>query len=395
MRILVVGHGAREHALLWKLRQSHHRPELLAAPGNAGTADLAKNIPVSSYSAEHLLVLARAYSVDVTILGRDIPLVGRVMNHFRAEGRQVLGPTQLPTSIAASIIRRRNLIADAAIPTADFRLFTDYSDAAAYVQELEPPLIVRTDGPAPGHEPVARTRDEVLTALRSALEERDFAKSGSQVLIEKPLIGDRLTAVAAVNHMAISPIASVYAYLRLRDGDTGPLTPGMGAYSPVEYWDEEWEGRVRNTVILPLLRALTRASEPFAGVLQADLLFAGDTLYLLDFESGLGDLTATTILPRLETDLVELIESKLAGRFNPSTIQWSQTVCVTVVMTSGGYPERSVIGLPISGLGAVHGSIIFHGGTTLKNGQVLTSGGRVVYVVGQAANLSDARGALG
>ena len=398
MRVLVIGGGGREHAILWKLARSPRRPELYAAPGNAGTAQLATNLDVRADDVEGMLAAVRANAIDLTVVGPEAPLVAGLVDRFRSEGLRVFGPTRAAARIESSKSFAKQTMADAGVPTAAFAVFDDREAAAAHVRKLAmlrpgAPVVVKADGLAAGKGVVvAATVDEALGAVEAAMDRRVFGEAGARVVIEECLVGQEVSVFCFTDGQRVTPLVAACDYKRIGDGDRGPNTGGMGGYSPPPWWDAALERRIRETCVEPVVRALAAAGAPYTGVLYGGLMLTDDGPRVIEFNARFGDPEAQLVLPRLENDLLDVIDAVLDERLEALGLRWSDEAVVAVVLASAGYPGSHETGVPVAGLdGVPDGALMFHAATALEGKTVVTSGGRVLTAVGRGATVADAR----
>ncbi len=395
MNVLVVGSGAREHAIAWRLRQSPRLARLYVAPGNAGTAAIAQNLPLAASDLQGLAQAAREHHVDLTIVGPEAPLAEGIVDLFRSQGQAIFGPTRAAARIEASKVFAKGIMERHGIPTAKAQAFRTFQEAYQNILQRQPPFVVKADGLAAGKGVfVCQTRGEGAEALRQCLVERAFGTAGDQVLVEECLVGREVSVFAFTDGASVSPLAAACDYKRVSDGDRGPNTGGMGGYSPPEFWDEALEKEVRERIMEPTVRALAQEGCPFQGVLYAGLMLTDRGPQVLEFNCRLGDPEAQVLLPRLKTDLLELALAVAEGRLAKVALEWSQEACVGVVMASPGYPGEYPRGLPIEGLeGLPTDVVVFHAGTRLgsPDGPVVTDGGRVLTVTALGATMEEAR----
>ena len=394
MKALVVGGGAREHAIAWKLRRSHLVEELYVAPGNAGTADIATNLPIADTDLDGLARVAKQHGVDLTVVGPEVPLAMGIVDHFQAAGLTVFGPTQAAARIESSKVFAKELMLKYGVPTGRAEVFDSYEEADRYVREHSPPLVVKADGLAAGKGvTVADTRQAAVNALRECMVDRVFGSSGDRVLVEECLRGREVSVFAFVDGETVSPMVAACDYKRAHDGDRGPNTGGMGAYSPPEFWKADLERKVRDTIIEPVARALAKEGCPYRGVLYGGLILTDDGPKVIEFNCRLGDPEAQVLLPRLSSDLAEILVAVLDGKLSETTTEWSSDACVGVAVASGGYPASYETGFAISGLSQARETAeVFHAGTRAgADGGPVTSGGRVLTVVGRGSSLEEAR----
>lgn len=398
MRVLVVGGGAREHAILWKLAQSPRRPRLFAAPGNAGTAALAENLSIAADDVDALAAAARDHAVDLTIVGPETPLVLGIADRFRAEGLRLFGPTAAAARIEGSKSFAKQLMRDAGVPTAPFAVFDDAAEARAYVRSRGAPIVVKADGLAAGKGVVvAQTQDEALAAVNAAMTDSAFGEAGRCVVIEDCLTGQEVSVFCFTDGAHATPLAAACDYKRVFDGDRGPNTGGMGGYSPPPWWDAALERRIRETCIEPVIRQLARQGAPYIGALYGGLMLTDDGPAVIEFNARLGDPEAELILPRLETDLLDVVDAALDGGLPALDLRWSADCAVGVVLASGGYPGPYETGFPVAGLReAAESALVFHAGTAAREGTksagaVVSAGGRVLTLVSCAPTMDGAR----
>jgi phosphoribosylamine--glycine ligase len=402
MDVLIIGSGGREHAMAWKLRQSPHVDLIFVAPGNAGTANLGVNIPLAATEIDALVSLASQRQVGLTMVGPEGPLALGLVDRFHEAGLPVVGPTQAAARIESSKLFAKRLMQQHGIPTAHADDFSDYAEARRYVEGASLPLVVKADGLAAGKGvTVCQERQEALAALQECMGARLFGDAGDHVLVEECLTGREVSVFAFTDGAHISPLVAACDYKRARDDDQGPNTGGMGAYSPPPFWTAELADRVMDTIMRPTVAALAGEGSPFTGVLYAGLMLTDDGPKVLEFNCRLGDPETQVVLPRLKTDLLEVLVGIAGGTLDGVSIGWSDEACVGVVATSGGYPGEYRTGYPIEGLGRLDpGAMVFHAGTRGSEGvgedQVLptTDGGRVLSVVARGATLEEARASV-
>ena len=404
MKVLVIGGGGREHALAWKLAQSARVSEVLVAPGNAGTATepRCRNVEVAADDVPGLLKLAQTEGVGFTVVGPEGPLAGGVVDAFNAAGLRVFGPTREAAQLESSKAFTKDFLARHRIPTAQYRVFTETEPALEYVAQRGAPIVVKADGLAAGKGVVvATTVAEAQDAIRMMLGDGkglagSMGQAGARVVIEDFLAGEEasyIVVAAGTNYVAL---ASAQDHKRVFDHDEGPNTGGMGAYSPAPVVTPAVDARARAEVIEPTLRAMAAEGRPFTGFLYAGLMIAPDgSPSVVEFNARLGDPETQPILMRLDSDLLDLLEAAVAGDPNTAPPRWKPQAALGVVMAAGGYPGTIRKNDPISGLDANFGdnAKVFHAGTTLRDGRVLTSGGRVLCVCGLGADVGAAQAA--
>ncbi len=394
MKVLVVGSGAREHAILWKLAQSPRNPELFAAPGNAGTAAIATNLPIAVTDLDALVAAAHEHGIDLTIVGPELPLTVGIVDRFRQEGLQIFGPTKAAARIEGSKSFARHIMRDAGAPTPAFEVFDDANAARAYVRSQGAPIVIKADGLASGKGVVvAQSVDEALEAVEDAMVNRAFGASGERVVIEQCLVGQEVSVFCFTDGAHVTPLVPACDYKRVFDGDRGPNTGGMGGYSPPPWWDVAMEQQIRETCIEPVIREMARQDSLFTGVLYGGLMLTGDGPSIIEFNCRLGDPEAQLILPRMENDLLDVVEAALDGSLPSCDLRWSSACAAGVVLAPDGYPGPHETGKHIGGLAeAGRGALVFHAGTAVADsGALVTSGGRTLKVVGLGATMAEAR----
>ena len=396
-KVLVIGSGGREHALAWKLAQSPRVTEVLVAPGNAGTATEARcrNVPVKVTDIEGLLALARDEGVSLTVVGPEVPLVAGVVDRFRAAGLRVFGPSAAAAQLEGSKAYAKDFLARHRIPTAFYSVFTQVEPAMAYVREKGAPIVVKADGLAAGKGViVAMTLAEAEDAVRDMLSGNAFGEAGARVVIEEFLEGEEASFISMVDGRTALPMATSQDHKRVGDGDTGPNTGGMGAYSPAPVVTDAVHARVMAEVVNPTVAGMIADGIPFTGFLYAGLMIdASGAPKVIEFNVRFGDPETQPVMLRLQSDLVELVEAAIDGRLHQTRAQWDPRPSLGVVMAARPYPETPVTGEVISGLDAVPPTAkVFHAGTALDAaGNVLSAGGRVLCVAALGESVSAAQ----
>lgn len=395
MRILVVGAGGREHALCWRLAQSPAVDRLYAAPGNAGIAQLATVVAVSLQDVPSLVDLAERESIDLTVVGPEAPLVAGVVDELQARGMAVFGPAREAARIEGSKVWARSLCDRHGIPAPRSRKFEEVGPAMEYLDELEAPYVIKADGLAAGKGvTVAEDRPAARNALDAALVHGDFGEAGRAVLVEEYLAGEEVTAMAVTDGRTILPLALAQDFKRAYEGDQGPNTGGMGAYSPVPLDDPAGEARILEEILRPTAAALAAEGVRYQGVLYAGLMLTSQGPKVLEFNCRFGDPEAQVVLPRLLGNFPELLLACVEGNLSHYQLSWTPQACVGVVLASQGYPGPVDTGRPIGGLEDVIGLEtveVFHGGTVARDGRVMTAGGRVLTVTALGSDLHEAR----
>ena len=397
MKVLITGSGGREHALAWKLAASPRVSEVLVAPGNAGTAREpgVSNVPLDADENVRLLAYALTEGVELVVPGPEAPLVAGIVDRMEKAGLACFGPTAAAARLEGSKGFAKEVLEAAGAPTAGYRAFTELAPALRHVDERPTPMVVKADGLAAGKGViVAETREQARAALRDMLEEAAFGDASRRVLVEDFLEGEEASFIALVDGENVLPLASSQDHKARDDGDRGPNTGGMGAYSPAPVLDAEVEARVMREIMHPVVRALRDNGTPFRGVLYAGLMISPDGApRVLEFNVRFGDPECQPLMMRLQTDLLDLIQATLAGRLDQVRANWDPRCALGVVMASGGYPGSYAKGRVITGLDSADSSLVkaFHAGTATQNGEVVTSGGRVLCVTALGESVREAR----
>ena len=395
MNILILGSGGREHALAWKCAQDPRINTVFVATGNAGSATEAKcqNVAINMLDNQALLNFAQENNVELTIVGPEAPLVNGVVNAFRAAGQKIWGPTQYAAQLEGSKAFAKDFLARHQIPTAYYGVFTDTHQALAYVREKGAPIVIKADGLAAGKGViVAMTLDEAEAAVIDMLSGNKFGSAGARVVIEEFLDGEEASFICMVDGVNALAMATSQDHKRIGDADTGPNTGGMGAYSPAPVVTPEVHARVMREVIMPTVQGMAAEGHPYTGFLYAGLMIdATGAPKVIEFNCRFGDPETQPIMMRLQSSLVELVEAGLAQQL-PTEAQWDARPAVGVVMAAGGYPNDVRKGDVIKGLDVLHThSKVFHAGTSLENGAVVTNGGRVLCVTALGKTVSEAQ----
>ena len=383
LKVMVVGSGAREHTLAWKLHQSNKVSELYAAPGNAGTEAIAKNIDIFTSNLDSICEAAEKYKIDLVVIGPEIPLANGIVDMLQDMGISAFGPTKAAVQIESSKAFAKRLMHKYSIPCAKDAIFTSYEEAETYVKSQQAPIVIKADGLAAGKGViVAQTTDEALNALSETINNRAFGDAGNKVVVEECLVGREVSIIAFTDGKTVVPIAPARDYKRAFDNDQGPNTGGMGVYSPPSFVSQELKDIVVKTILQPTVQAMAKEGMPYKGILYAGLMLTAEGPKVLEFNARFGDPETQVQLPLLKSDLVEIMQATIDGTLDKIQIEFSNEACVGVVLASGGYPGSHRIGLPITGLDQIDPEIIlFHAGTDLENGIVYTAGGRVLTVV--------------
>ena len=407
MKVLVVGKGAREHALCWRFSQSQKVWGLFCASGNPGISRTARQVDIAPTEIDPLVRFAESEKVDLTVVGSESPLALGVVDEFERRGLPIFGPTKAATQLEASKSFAKALMREADVPTAEWETFVDADAARRYVKARRGPLVVKADGLALGKGvTVCEDPDSALAAISDAIEKRCFGEAGARVVIEERLFGDELSFFALCNGKNAISLGTVQDHKAAFDGDRGPNTGGMGAYCPVPAYDNRFDESVMSQVVRPTLAAMAARGTPFKGVLFAGLMVQGERITVLEFNARFGDPECESLMMRFEGDLAETLLAVVEGRMSDVLFKLSPRSAATVVLASGGYPGNYRTGLPIRGLDRIDGAEpsdikvkwamdkirvkAFHAGTALVGNQLVTDGGRVLAVTAMAEKLERA-----
>ena len=394
MKILVIGAGGREHALVWKLSQSPLVKKIFAAPGNSGMARLVENIPIPVHKTVELADFADSNGIDLTVVGPEGPLVHGIVDYFHERRLTIFGPTKGAARLEGSKAFSKQLMEKCGVPTARFGIFSDLKEALAHLEKCSIPVVVKADGLAAGKGAmVAQTREEAIYALTSMLKEKTFGEAGSRVVIEEYLSGEEVSVLAVVDGNHLILLQPAQDHKRALDGDQGPNTGGMGAYSPVPMVTPRMMEQIKEKIFEPVVRGIAEQGSPFQGILYAGLMLTAEGPKVLEFNVRFGDPETQALLPRLKSDLVELLLAAAQGRLQEVRPVWDNRVAACVVLASQGYPGKYDMGREITGLQAVEDlpeTLLFHAGTKYEANRWLTVGGRVFSAVGLGDTLEAA-----
>ncbi|MGI6702958.1 MAG: phosphoribosylamine--glycine ligase [Clostridia bacterium] len=394
MKILIVGSGGREHTLAWKVSQSPLIDKIYAAPGNGGMADIAECVDIKDTDIKGLREFAQKEGIDLTVVGPEAPLMAGIADEFQRYGLRVFGPSAKAALLEGSKVFSKEFMKRNGIPTGDFKVFDSYEEAVRQVDTYGFPVVIKADGLAAGKGVIiAGDSEEAKDALREMMIERKFGSAGDRILVEEFLTGTEMTVLCFVDGETIVPMESARDYKRIFDDDKGPNTGGMGTFSPNDVYTPDIEEEFRTKVMLPVLEAVKNEGIEYRGVLYFGLMVTGDGIKVLEFNCRFGDPETQVILPRLESDLVEVMNSVVDKRLSKQHIRWSDKSCVCVVLASGGYPGSYQKGLLIEGLEQETGEevFVFHAGTRKEQGRYYTNGGRVMGVTALGTDMQEAR----
>jgi len=394
MKVLVIGGGGREHALVWKISQSPRVKKIYCAPGNAGIAQLAECLSVSAEDVKGLTARAEKERVDLTVVGPEAPLTLGIVEAFKEKGMRIFGPSQRAAEIEGSKAFAKDLMKKYRIPTGDSQTFTDHGPAVKYAKGKGAPLVVKADGLAAGKGVIiCRSVDEALSALDLIMVQKAFGAAGGKVVVEEFLEGEEASFLAFTDGEAVLPLPTSQDHKAIYDKDQGPNTGGMGVYSPAPVVNKRVHREVMEKVMSPTVRGMAKEGRKYQGVLYAGLMIKEEKIKVLEFNARLGDPEAQPLLMRMKSDLVPVLEATIDGTLAQQKIEWEDRASVCVVIASGGYPGSYEKGKVISGLqeaAKVRDTFVFHAGTTLKEGKVVTNGGRVLGVTALGSGIQEA-----
>lgn len=395
MKVLVIGSGGREHALTWKLKQSAAISRIFCAPGNAGTAALAENVPIAAADLTALRMFATQNAIDLTVVGPDDPLAMGIVDLFTSVGLQVFGPTKSAARLESSKIFAKELMRARNIPTAQAQTFSDSDAALAYCKELKFPVVIKADGLALGKGVIiAENFGSARSTVEMMMKEARFGEAGRRIVIEEFLRGTECSIHALLDGNKYRLLESARDHKRAFDGDKGPNTGGMGAFSPANNWNEQLQAKLEEEVMKPLLAGLAKEEIKYRGLLYPGLMITPHGLRVLEFNCRFGDPETQALLPRMTSELLPLLQTTIDGKIDNCKIEWDERVSVTVVLASRGYPGKYETGKVISGLeqaAKLPDVQVFHAGTRRLNNEIVTSGGRVLAVTALGKDIPTAR----
>lgn len=391
MKILVVGGGGREHAIVWKIAQSPKVDKIYCAPGNGGIAELAECVDIGATDIENMVKFAKEKAVDLVMVAPDDPLVLGMVDAMEKEGIRAFGPRANAAIIEGSKAFSKELMKKYNIPTAGYEVFTDSTSAIEYIKKGTFPTVIKADGLALGKGVIiAQNLEEAEQAVHEMIDDGKFGKSGSRVVIEEFLTGPEVSVLAFTDGKTVKPMVSAQDHKRAYDNDEGLNTGGMGTFSPSRLYDDAKAAECMENIFLPTIKAMSAEGRPFKGVLYFGLMMTANGVKVIEYNCRFGDPETQVVLPRLKTDLVEIMEAVIDERLDEIEIEWEDNAAVCVVMASGGYPVSYKKGYEITGLDNVGDLTVFHAGTAIKDGKIVTNGGRVLGVTAVGDNLDEA-----
>jgi phosphoribosylamine--glycine ligase len=396
MKVLVVGGGGREHTLVWKLSQSSRVDKIFCAPGNAGIAQHAQCIDIKADDVDALLNFAKYEGIDMTVVGPEDPLTKGIVDIFEKEGQLVFGTNKKASQFEGSKVFAKDFMLKYGIPTAEYRTFTTLSEAEKYVRLKGAPLVIKADGLAAGKGVlICDTVEDAIDALKLVIKDKKFGDAGNRVVVEQCLVGEEASFMVLIDGKNIVKLASSQDHKRIFDNDKGLNTGGMGAYSPAPVLTEELEKEIMDTVMAPFMKGLAKEEIDFKGVLYAGIMVCDGKPYVLEYNCRFGDPEAQPILMRLESDIYDVMKATAEGRLDEMELKWKDETSICVVLASGGYPESYEEGKVINGLDSLKGrddAFVFHAGTgSNDNGNIITSGGRVLGVTALGSDIKAAK----
>ena len=394
MKVLVIGGGGREHAIIWKLAQSKNVSKIYCAPGNGGIADLAECVPIDVMAFEKLTKFAKENNIDLTVVAPDDPLAAGAVDAFEANGLRAFGPNKAAAIIEGSKSFSKDLMKKYNIPTADYEVFENSTDAINYIKANNKfPVVVKADGLALGKGVIiAKTFEEAENAVHDILDDKIFGSAGAKVVVEDFLTGPEISVLAFTDGKTMKPMVSAQDHKRAFDNDEGPNTGGMGTFSPSRVYTDEVAEECMEKIFIPTMNAMNAENRTFKGVLYFGLMKTVDGVKVIEYNCRFGDPETQVVLPRLKSDLCEIFNAVIDQRLDEIDIEWNDDACVCVVMASGGYPKNYEKGYKIDGIKQAEslGALVFHAGTKRSDNDILTNGGRVLGVTALGDNLEDA-----
>ncbi|MFH0838825.1 MAG: phosphoribosylamine--glycine ligase [Candidatus Omnitrophota bacterium] len=396
MKILVVGSGGREHALCWKIAQSKKVDKLFVAPGNGGISGIAKPVNIKADDIKSLISFAKESKIDLTVVGPEGPLVLGIVDAFVKERLKIFGPTKQAATLESSKVFAKEIMKRTGVPTADFKIFDTAEAAKTYTTSREIfPVVIKADGLCAGKGVmIARSAEEAHDAIEQIMEDKIFKTAGDKIVIEECLEGEEASVLVLTDGTHIKPLAISQDHKRIFDADTGPNTGGMGAYSPATLINADLEEDIMKRIIVPIIFRMKEEGAPYTGVLYAGIMVTKKGPFVLEFNVRFGDPETQVIIPRLKSDLVEALCASIEGTLDSVRLEWEEKSCISVVVSSGGYPGNFQTGKEITGLEKLKDEkdiVVFHAGTKKKGGKFFTSGGRVLNVTATGHTIEHAK----
>jgi len=393
MKVLVIGSGGREHTLVWKISQSPKVDKIYCAPGNAGIAELAECIDITTDDINGLAGFALSDQIDLTVVGPELPLVEGIVDLFESRDLRIFGPSRQAALLEGSKVFSKEIMLKYGVPTAGAEIFSSFKKAKDYVQAKGAPLVVKADGLAGGKGAmVCHTLDEALKAIEAIMQKKIFGESGKRILVEDCLFGEETSFIVFTDGENIVPMASSQDHKRIYDGDKGPNTGGMGAYSPAPMITPDLSEKIMQEIIRPVIDGLASEGKRYKGVLYAGLIITDEGPKVIEFNVRCGDPESQAVIPRLKNDLIDIINDIIDGRLSARSLDWDERPCVCIVCASDGYPGSYQKGKLISGLQEFNNAkdiILFHAGTKLSGQEIITDGGRVLGVTALGKDIKE------
>ena len=393
MKILIIGGGGREHTLAYKISQSDKASKIYCAPGNGGIAEIAECVDIKATDIDAAVKFAKDNAIDLTVVAPDDPLVAGMVDAFEAEGLRAFGPNKAAAIIEGSKVFSKELMKKYDIPTAEYEVFDSPNEAVEYLKGKSFPIVIKAEGLALGKGVIiAQSFDEAEQAVRSIMEDKVFGGAGGRIVIEQFLTGQEVSVLVFTDGKTLRPMVSAQDHKKVFNGDKGLNTGGMGAFSPSRIYDEKTADYCMKNIYLPTMNAMNSEGRKFKGVLYFGLIITADGVYVIEYNCRFGDPETQAVLPRLKSDIVEIFDAVIDERLDEVDITWDGCASACVVMASGGYPEKYGTGFEITGIqvAEAEGAIVFHAGTKLDCGKLVTSGGRVLGVTVVGGTLEEA-----
>ena len=393
MKVLVVGGGGREHAIVWKLSQNKDIDTIYCAPGNGGIAGLAQCVDIKATDIDGVVEFAKTNKIDLTVVAPDDPLVLGMVDELEKNGLRAFGPRKAAAIIEGSKVFSKQLMKKYGIPTAEYEVFDNSAAAVEYVKTKAVPIVVKADGLALGKGVIiANTHDEAIAAIHDIMDDKMFGNAGNKVVIEQFLTGQEVSVLAFTDGKTLVPMVSAQDHKRVYDNDKGPNTGGMGAFSPSRIYDEKTAKYCYDNIFIPTMNAMNKEGRTFKGVLYFGLIITAEGVYVIEYNCRFGDPETQAVLPRLKSDLFEIFNAVIDEKLDKVNIEWYDDAAACVVMASGGYPKKYTSGYEITGIDDAQksGAVVFHAGTKIQDGKTVTAGGRVLGVTAMGKTLDEA-----